>query len=209
MSGDKGETRGTLGHRLRKLRGRQSREQFAAALGIHKNTLARYEMGERKPDAAFIGRVCEYCDVTPDWLLTGNGRSRRNGDVDDYYPPSTLPSEGAAPVMLHQQWLEKVKLDPRSLLVTTMAGDNMVPTLHDGDILLVSREGNGRRREGVHLLELDGAPVIRRVRRIGSRSLQLLNDNAGYPPVHLPATDVCGSGRCRLIGRVVWQLRRV
>lgn len=67
----------TLAERLRLVRGRQSQAAFAAALGIHKNSIGSYERGDTKPDSEFLARACALCDVNPDWLLLGRGPYRR------------------------------------------------------------------------------------------------------------------------------------
>jgi transcriptional regulator with XRE-family HTH domain len=62
-----------LGKRLRFLRGEQTQQEFAARLGTDKNTIGRYERGERLPDSAFLCRLHRLSGVSLDWLLTGYG----------------------------------------------------------------------------------------------------------------------------------------
>lgn len=199
----------TLGQRLRSLRGRQPRDMFAAALGIHKNTLARYETDERRPDAAFIRRVCHHCGVASDWLLSGDAANPVAAVDSDYSMPLPLNSVDAPPLLLHRDWIERERLVADTLMVATMAGDSMRPTLNDGDVLLVERDIREQRRDGVHVLELDGGLTVKRVQGLGGQAIQLLSDNTGYPPLRLSAAEVGDGGRCRVIGRVVWQFRRI
>lgn len=200
----------TLGQRLRSLRGRRARETFAAELGIHKNTLARYETDERWPDAFFLRRVCHHCGVASDWLLNG-GKSHlaEQSPNGSYDAPALLPPLSFSPGLLHRDWIDAERMEADKLMVTTMAGDSMRPTLNDGDVLVVQRGKGVPHRDGVHLLELDGACVVKRVHGLGGQAVQLLSDNTGYPPLYLAVTDLNEGGRCRVLGRVVWQLRRV
>lgn len=67
-----------IGNRIKYLRGDESLPSFAKKLGIHKNTLARYEKEENLPDVGFLLDLCEVVgdeDVTPDWLINGEGPS--------------------------------------------------------------------------------------------------------------------------------------
>lgn len=63
-----------IGERIELIRGKQARESFAAELGVHPQTLARYEKGERLPDSAFLETLSKRYNVDPAWLLTGEGK---------------------------------------------------------------------------------------------------------------------------------------
>ncbi len=62
-----------IGKRIEELRGKVSREAFAAELGVHAQTLARYEKGERLPDSTFLENISKRFNVAPAWLLLGEG----------------------------------------------------------------------------------------------------------------------------------------
>ena len=55
--------------KLKKIRGELTQAEFASRLGLHKNTLGRYERGESEPDFGVLRRVCSEFDVSPEWLL--------------------------------------------------------------------------------------------------------------------------------------------
>jgi len=75
---------GEIGDRLRKVRGDKSQDQFAALIGVNKNTVARYERMERTPDSAYLERVCAaFPEVSPAWLLTGEGWAERGALSDE------------------------------------------------------------------------------------------------------------------------------
>lgn len=67
----------TIGDRIREVRTGMGliRDDFAELMGISRNTLARYETDERKPDADFIIKFCEEYDVSADWLLLGRSEN--------------------------------------------------------------------------------------------------------------------------------------
>lgn len=65
-----------LGERIRQIRDRVPRHEFARNLEIGTSTLQRYESGERRPDAELLRRLCRRYKVSPAWLLLGTGPIR-------------------------------------------------------------------------------------------------------------------------------------
>ena len=62
-----------LGERIRELRGNTSVAEFCRIFNIHRNTLPRYESGERTPDADFIVSICNNYKINANWLLLDKG----------------------------------------------------------------------------------------------------------------------------------------
>ena len=54
-----------------------SQRQAAAEFGISQALLSHYETGAREPKLDFIVRVCDYYNVTTDFIL---GRTKERGD---------------------------------------------------------------------------------------------------------------------------------
>jgi transcriptional regulator with XRE-family HTH domain len=63
----------TIGQRLKIVRGNKTQYEFAELLSVHPNTVARYERGERSPDAEYIERIFKRFKVSPQWLMSGVG----------------------------------------------------------------------------------------------------------------------------------------
>jgi transcriptional regulator with XRE-family HTH domain len=65
----------TLGERLRLVRGAESQKAFAAALGVHENSVAN---AERRNSATqdYLLRIAEVRRINLHWLLTGHGTMR-------------------------------------------------------------------------------------------------------------------------------------
>ena len=57
--------------------------EVAAFLGVGRNTLSRYETGERAPDTDTVARLAGYFDVTTDYLLGLSNERKRPDDGDD------------------------------------------------------------------------------------------------------------------------------
>lgn len=67
-----------LCERIKVVRGFFSQEEFAGKVGVHKNTAARWERGERCPDAQDLFKITiAFPEFAPEWLLTGEGSMRR------------------------------------------------------------------------------------------------------------------------------------
>jgi transcriptional regulator with XRE-family HTH domain len=65
----------TLGERLRLVRGADTQKAFAAALGVHENSVAN---AERRSSATqdYLLRIAEVRSINLHWLLTGQGTMR-------------------------------------------------------------------------------------------------------------------------------------
>ena len=64
-----------LGERLRLVRGADTQKAFAAALGVHENSVAN---AERRSSATqdYLLRIAEVRNINLHWLLTGQGAMR-------------------------------------------------------------------------------------------------------------------------------------
>lgn len=62
-----------LGNKIKQIRGKESRAEFAKKHNIHPNTLQRWENGERQPDLEFLKKLVIEYDLSPEWLFLGEG----------------------------------------------------------------------------------------------------------------------------------------
>ncbi len=96
------------------------------------------------------------------------------------------------------RWLRQQRLDPAMLSAIAVAGDSMEPVLRDGDEILVDRTPRPL-RDGIHVVRVDDAVLVKRIDSSNPARLLLLSDNAAYRPLEVPP------GKLELIGRVVWK----
>jgi phage repressor protein C with HTH and peptisase S24 domain len=110
----------------------------------------------------------------------------------------------AAGMGFSEQWLRRLRPGGGhdGLSVIAVRGDSMLPTLADGDEILVDRRDAGEAlREGVYVLRIDGALLVKRLVREGG-GLAVRSDNPLAGPVDL-------AGGVDVIGRVLWAGRKL
>ena len=69
----------TPSERIKHIRGSLTQTEFAERLGVHKNTVGRYERGDGEPDIGVASKMCSIFGFEPTWLLFGEGPMRRGG----------------------------------------------------------------------------------------------------------------------------------
>jgi len=100
------------------------------------------------------------------------------------------------------RWLRSMGLRSDTLSAITVTGDSMEPTLRHGDEILVDSNWQPL-REGIHVVRLDDAVLVKRVGVLGAERIALISDNAAYRPIE------CGLDEVAVIGRVVWKGGRI
>jgi phage repressor protein C with HTH and peptisase S24 domain len=108
---------------------------------------------------------------------------------------------------LRDSWLDPAILaslgvGPDAAAMLPARGESMLPTIQDGDMMLVD-ESDRRpgRRDAIFVIRLDGALMVKRVALVDG-ALAITSDNPDFPaiPLRRPAeVDV--------VGRVVWLSR--
>ncbi|PKP96673.1 MAG: peptidase S24 [Alphaproteobacteria bacterium HGW-Alphaproteobacteria-13] len=104
------------------------------------------------------------------------------------------------------KWLRDLGADPRALSIIRVAGDSMAPTLNDGDDILVDGgDAAGRLRDGIYVLRMDDALMVKRVARApGQGRISVISDND-----HYRSWDDLPMSAVQLVGRVIWAGQRV
>lgn len=125
-------------------------------------------------------------------------------------PGALNDSERAgAAIAFRTDWLRQAASgSPSALSVIRVAGDSMVPTLSDGDDILVdSADAAPRLRDGIYVLRIEDQLLVKRIAisPAGGPRFIILSDNSSlYPPL----TD-CDPASVNVIGRVIWVGRRL
>lgn len=94
---------------------------------------------------------------------------------------------------------------PEALSVIGVEGDSMLPTLANGDQILVDTDDRERLRDGIYVLRTDDALLVKRLSvNPATRRLTIRSDNDAYP-----SWDDCDPAAVTVIGRVIWVGRRL
>lgn len=123
--------------------------------------------------------------------------------------PGSLPDEEAARPYLafDPGWLRSLTGSPASKLsVVRVQGDSMAPTLGAGDDILVDLSDKADRlRDGIYVLRVDGALLVKRlaVHPVGRR-VTVQSDNPAYSDI-----PDCALDEIECIGRVIWAGRKI
>jgi phage repressor protein C with HTH and peptisase S24 domain len=105
------------------------------------------------------------------------------------------------------RWLKALTSSPPAQLsIVRVEGDSMAPTLNAGDDILVDlADSTERLRDGIYVLRIDEALVVKRLalNPVGRR-VTVQSDNPAYPD-----WPDCGLKNIHAIGRVIWSGRRI
>lgn len=140
----------------------------------------------RKADLVAIPRFAIGASAGPGAI--GDDRPAA-GDIA--FPPAFLRALGLG------------RIDALSMI--RVAGDSMLPTLGDGDDILVDRgDGADRLRDGIYVLRVDDVLLVKRVALKPGGGLAILSDNPASPDW----SDI-DRATLTIVGRVVWAGRRL
>jgi phage repressor protein C with HTH and peptisase S24 domain len=123
--------------------------------------------------------------------------------------PGAIVNEGFAKPYFgfEERWLKALTATPPSnLSIVRVEGDSMSPTLNDGDDILVDLGDCGERlRDGIYVLRIDDALVVKRLAlNPMGRRVTVQSDNPAYPD-----WPDCGFDEINCIGRVIWSGRKI
>lgn len=223
-----------IGQRIRAERERigLSQTELGAAGGVQKNAQHNYEGGKRAPDASYLAGIARVgCDVV--YILTGERsatslpsmmlRSIQNSLAapEEFTPVPVYAAELAAGagsangieevidhMAFRRDWLRKMGVSPSAAVIARARGESMMPTLNDGDVVLIDRskaeppskprDESDTRPPRIYALMDELGARIKRVDLAAPGMLAILSDNPASPPEFRPVSSVT------IIGRVVW-----
>ena len=104
-------------------------------------------------------------------------------------------------VGFREVWLRSIGLTPGRTHILWAVGDSMLPTIRDGDMLLVDRTIDSVTDNGIYIVVVAGAVVVKRLTIRTNGSVLLRSDNERYPEEVIPPDEV---PRLIVEGRVRW-----
>jgi repressor LexA len=107
--------------------------------------------------------------------------------------------DGARTMLLDPRLLADLRLTSADASMLTARGDSMLPTIADGDTLVVDeRDRKMGLRPAIFVLRHEGVLLVKRVSRRDD-GIVIASDNPAYPVIQTSHADI--------IGRVVWLSR--
>lgn len=93
-------------------------------------------------------------------------------------------------------------IKPEQCVMLSISGDSMLPTLSDGDVVVVDRTRDAL-DDGIFLFEMDGRLRVKRLQRVAGGAYVLISDNEKYQAVIVPPNEL---NTLRIIGRCVFKV---
>lgn len=102
-----------------------------------------------------------------------------------------------------QDWIRGVlRVNPKDLRLIYVDGDSMEPTLHHGDIILLNIGNHSVVRDGIYVVRIGKAVLVKRLQILPQNKLKVKSDNEGYEPFTVDLEKL--GEEVAIIGRVVW-----
>jgi len=199
--------------------------RFGKWIAVSPTTMQRYLEGRASPGYRTIRRICQRCNVTPNWLLFGwepkYGAERpiARDAIRIVAPPEAPVLDDhdfvVIPVLNATAWQENNKgvtlVGPsnidhftvawstlgESLIAFSVRDDAMAPESCAGDLLIVDREKRdpSQLENQLGLVQIDGVVGPRRL----VKGMLLSNESRHFPP--------CRANKRKVLGSIV-QIRR-
>jgi phage repressor protein C with HTH and peptisase S24 domain len=189
---------------------------LASEIGVSDNAIYKWLAGRGQPSIGNLVALARAGGVSIEWLATGAGAAKKAragehaGDSADYIfmPRHRIQFSGAHKgtvrseqvvdsIAFRAAWIkQRLKADPRDLILIQAEGDAMAPTIEDSDLMLASLAEPRFRQDGIYLLRRENGIEVKRIQRRPDGKLVLRSDNQKYEALVVASVGI--------IGRVLW-----
>lgn len=193
-----------------------SMRELSRRMNVSNVSLSQWASGRNKPSEEGLEALCQYFEVTPAFILYGDGNAPQGQTIalnEDTYSIPLLRIDascgngsivdGSAVALIRfirvsgnflRRFCPTANL--RSLQIITVIGDSMEPTLSEGDAVIVDLSDTTPRRDGLYCVRLGEGLYVKRVQMMPT-GVTLLSDNKKYDPIRVQVLDeLCVIGRC-------------
>lgn len=204
-------------NRVRELRLAKSlsQEQLAEKIGLTKQAISQYERGERNPSMTVLDALCDFFNVSSDYLLGKDSVTLRfvgKDEIDKLESKSCVrvPVLGRVAAGIPIDAIEDV-LDweeiPEMMAATgeffglRIKGDSMQPRIADGDVVIVRSQPDAESGDVV-IVQVNGdhATCKRIIKH--NTGISLVSFNPVYPPIVYTNEEI-KSLPVTIVGKVV------
>ena len=232
-----------IGEKIQQIRGKMTQEQLALAIGVHRNTVARWESEKGVPDYNALREIVVHFKISPEWLFAETGDTsptpapeivafapdapQKTGDtspastpdgVDVFFVPKVEArlSAGTGSLVVdgdvegyfafRSDWLLH-KGAPAQMVLMSVSGDSMSPTISNGDMVLVNQGQKDVIAGAIYAVGVDDSILVKRLDKQPGKLVLVSDNREAYPPLELDMTDEAVCESVRIIGRVLWWCR--
>lgn len=188
---------------------------LADELGISNVSIYKWLDGKTEPRGENLKKLCDYFHVTPAQILYGDGNDPRAQSIKidmnrisiplldieaccgiDNTVPSYIPVIKMIDVdeSFYRQYLSGA--NKNSLHIVHAIGDSMMPTILDGQPVIIDTSDNRITRDGIYAFVFQQGLFLKRVQCEPTR-IKLLSDNKNYDPIVVEGQD-----SLNIVGRV-------
>ncbi|CAM5396305.1 putative HTH-type transcriptional regulator [Afipia felis] len=183
---------------------------FARLCGVEAESVRQWLNGQSMPSIDKAVAVATACGVSLDWLLLDKNQEQFEETSTVLIQKLTFrPSAGAGMLLQYnepdtvavpRQVLQRLNLPERKARLLNAAGDSMMPTIQDGEPLIIEVDVEMLLDGKIYVFTIDENVYVKRLRR-GPGHLVMISDNPDWPTRE---EQIPNSEHFALIGRVRW-----
>lgn len=210
----------TFSDRIKSLRLQHNLTQndLAEKIKVNKQTISQYERGVRRPDFDTLNELCDFFNVSSDFLLGKSDVTVRLLDMDSlsvlsdndrislgkYRIPVVATVAAGEPIFSEESILEWIDYDkdPRGeVFGLRIKGDSMIPRISDGDTIVVDKSAAWEDGDIVVVTVNGNDGTCKRIRKYKD-GISLISLNPSYEPIFFTKSQV-EELPVRVVGRVM------
>ena len=194
--------------------------------GVPLSTLNGALAGKNQPRVSAMAAIAVATGRSLDWLmlLSSSAQSQRQSQSQSFESAdvvlverlafaasagngSLVIEDAAGTVPVPQELLQRLHIRPEYARMLDSSGDSMLPTIADGDPLLLDISPDARQRiaDGkIYAFTIGNDAFIKRLRREPGRLIMVSDNVDNFPPRPVPEGE-----HIRVIGRVRWGAREL
>ena len=201
-----------------------NKKQFAQITGKSASHIYKICRGMSRPSMSYLQDLYDEFQIDLNWLLTGeqSDHSSPTGRIEnkdlvmapmfDVQASAGLGQEVVSEEVsdyftFNKKWLSsQLRISGDNLALVSVSGDSMLPTLNDGDDVLVDMSQKMVHKEGVYLLHTPQGLMTKRLKQHGNGLLNVISDNPEFESWDIHPQDLEENS---VVGKVVWCARAI
>lgn len=209
----------TFSERVKELRiqSELTQQQVADRIGLNKQTISQYERGVRQPDFDILELLCDFFNVSTDYLLGKSDYTIRLLDTSDIArlnqkSSKRIPVYGTVTAGIPMEAItniedyEEISAEwPGEYGALKVRGDSMMPTIREGDTVIFRKQDDAESGDLViAMIDNEDATIKQLIKKPDSVILNPFNPS--YEPLVFKRSHF--SKRVRILGKVVENRQR-